>query len=385
MKYKWKLHPSDYALGENEKFYSDMAAKGWALDLRTARRSRFVPAEPCRMRYRVEIAEPTVMGKNGYVIPSEQIALYEDCGWEYVTSRDRFHYFRAPEGSEAPEFYEDPRQQAETIKGVRKRLIITTSVLTVIVALIVLAFCWNGRYINSRFMLLPSLPALSIFWVCILLQGFASSAVNVVHISRTYRRLKNGIPLDHSPKGKGMLYIVLDSGIRIVCILCLIMMLVQVTNMHYSALPKEPDGPYIVLSDIGIEGERVEQFGRSSYADSTRSVLAELWHTCEYVDRSSGGTTVNLYQTVYRLKPFMSSSFWVRRLTTGQTFVRDLDDYNKVQIEGLDSAWICDNGMEAAAVKGQYIAIIEYLDGEYSTQKLTELLRALAVRWEEYQ
>ena len=234
-------------------------------------------------------------------------------------------------------------------------------------------------------MLYPSLPAMSVFWICLLLQALSVYAVNVVYISRTYRRLKNGIPLDHSPKGRGMLPSVFDNLIWAVCILCLVTMLIQVINMHHYALPKEADGPYIVLSDIGIEGERVDYLGGSSYAENTRIAGSQWWHTCEYVDRGTGAPVVNLYQTVFRFNLKTSSKFWVRRLTASQAFSRDLDDYTPVEIEGLDAAWVSENGMEAMALKGHFIAAIEYLDGEYSTQKLMELLRALAVRWEEYQ
>ena len=336
------------------------------------------------MRYRIEVAEPTVMGPDGYVIPQEQIAVYEDCGWEYVTSRGRFHYFRAPEGSEAPEFYEDPRQQAETLKGLRKRLFIGMGVLVLVLALMILPFSVVGRSITSPFMLLLTIPGIAVFWFFFLLRAFVSSAVNLVLISRTYRRLKNGIPLDHSPKSKGMLYVFLDRLIWAVGLLCLVLTLVQLTNMQRTALPAESDGPYIVLSDIGIEGERGESFGRSSRLESTSSVLSECWHTSEYAETNTGGTTVSLYQTVYRLNSFMSSKFWIRRLTKHQAFVKDLDEYTPVQIDGLDAAWISENGIEAAAVKGQMIAIIEFLDGKYSTQRLTDILNALAVRWKEY-
>ena len=36
---KYKFHPETYELGENEKFYSDMEAKGWRLVKRGDRKS----------------------------------------------------------------------------------------------------------------------------------------------------------------------------------------------------------------------------------------------------------------------------------------------------------------------------------------------------------
>ena len=41
MRRKYAIHPMDYAIGENEKFYSDMAARGWFLRKRGVRFSRF--------------------------------------------------------------------------------------------------------------------------------------------------------------------------------------------------------------------------------------------------------------------------------------------------------------------------------------------------------
>ena len=46
MNRKYKFHPNQYELGENEKFYSDMEAKGWRLVKRGAYLSRFEPVEP---------------------------------------------------------------------------------------------------------------------------------------------------------------------------------------------------------------------------------------------------------------------------------------------------------------------------------------------------
>ena len=110
MKYRYQFHPGDYELGENEKFYGDMEAKGWRLVKRGGRLSKFAPVEPSRARYRIEVFAPGFLEQS--VLPEEQVAVFADCGWEYVTDRGLLHIFRAPAGSDAPEFYSDPAQPA---------------------------------------------------------------------------------------------------------------------------------------------------------------------------------------------------------------------------------------------------------------------------------
>ncbi|MGM9522372.1 MAG: DUF2812 domain-containing protein, partial [Oscillospiraceae bacterium] len=56
MRRKYAFHPAEYVIGENEKFYSDMASKGWKLKKRGAYLSRFDESEPEKTRYRIEIA-----------------------------------------------------------------------------------------------------------------------------------------------------------------------------------------------------------------------------------------------------------------------------------------------------------------------------------------
>ena len=101
MNWRYGIHPNNYAIGETEKYYSDMSEKGWELVNRGITLSRFQKTEPKKMRYRVEVVNLKSL-EDGH-LPEEQIAVYEDCGWEYVISRGYLHIFRAPEGNDAPE------------------------------------------------------------------------------------------------------------------------------------------------------------------------------------------------------------------------------------------------------------------------------------------
>ena len=63
MKRRYRRHYDDYAIGENEKLYSDMAARGWFLEKRGAWFSRFRRGEPAAMRYRVEPKNGTLVAQ----------------------------------------------------------------------------------------------------------------------------------------------------------------------------------------------------------------------------------------------------------------------------------------------------------------------------------
>ena len=380
MKYKYKLHPSDYALGENEKFYEDMEYRGWRLVRRGGYRSKFKRVEPCKARYRVEVADTSPLDG----IPEEQKTVFEDCGWEYVTSRGMLHYFRSPDGTDAPEFYQDPRQQAGTMKGLHRRMLIGTLIALGLMMLFAsLIFSLSGSTVEvvpglrRAWLILP----VAIAAYCLLLvSAFAEDTFNHWQISRTYRLLKKGVPLDHAPKGKGRVRFALVHCIRWASYLCLILAALQLATMQRGALPASPDGPYIVLSDIGWSGERTEFMGNDCERDHTCSFLAEYWDTREYV-KNPGHVAATIYQDVYKLAPWLDPMDWTDCLTVNMTFTKSLDEYTPVDIEGLDGAWLVEGGMEAVAVKGQMMAYVNYLDGEYSTERLTDILEALAVRW----
>ena len=96
MKRKYAFHPEEYAVGENEKYYADMARRGWILEKRGSVLSRFRRDEPQKLKYRIELSSPAFLDDDRQ-LPGEQIALYEESGWKYVTSAGLVHIFCAPE------------------------------------------------------------------------------------------------------------------------------------------------------------------------------------------------------------------------------------------------------------------------------------------------
>ena len=91
---KYKFHPETYELGENEKFYSDMEAKGWRLVKRGGYLSKFVPVEPSRARWIMmgrcfSPSSPTYSSSNrsgicisSWMVPHCQVRPRESARWK---------------------------------------------------------------------------------------------------------------------------------------------------------------------------------------------------------------------------------------------------------------------------------------------------------------
>lgn len=373
---KYKFHPSEYELGENEKFYSDMEAKGWRLVKRGGWLSRFAPVEPSRIRYRVEVSSAGFWEVDG---PTEgQLAVFEDCGWEYVSSWRFLHIFRAPEGSEAPEFYTDPAQQAQTLKKLRKdmwaRLALRIAILATWIgtpSLIDKPLNWFLGSELREFIQMPALYAMGGFiglWI------FYEIVWGTWNISRIYRRLKKGIPLDHAPKRNRTLRKLLNHSVLFVIGLCLVLSVAQFINTRTEELPGAADGPYLLVSDLGWEGERTDFMRRDSKVTYTPSLLADYWDTVEYI-RTSEGETAWMYQDVYRLRfPGMADAL-AQALMDTAVFG---GEFLPIEVDGLDAAWTTGR-FEVVAIKGNIVAYVDGLgaaDGDFDPQAVCAALKA---------
>lgn len=95
-----------------ETYLTEMEADGLRLVKATGWFLYFEQAEPRHMRYRVEyIRHPD----------EELLALYDDCGWEYVTETNReVQIFRAPEDTDIPEIHTDAESEANMYRHVKQ-------------------------------------------------------------------------------------------------------------------------------------------------------------------------------------------------------------------------------------------------------------------------
>lgn len=127
----YKLRPSDYwRIGEHESWFADMAANGFHLKKMRLQFVQFVKGEPKKMRYRIDVSI------NKKITP-EQIQMYAESGWDYVTSYNFFHVFSSPVELNAPELHTDPAEQSYTLKELDKKLAMNAGIVAVAMTLMI--------------------------------------------------------------------------------------------------------------------------------------------------------------------------------------------------------------------------------------------------------
>jgi len=226
-----------------------------------------------------------------------------------------------------------------------------------------------------------TVTALEILICTTLAYGVYSLIRGAVSISRTYRRMKKGIPLDHDPKGRHLPHKIIKHTTTAVMVICVALTVWQLIDYEGYDLPLEADGPYLLLSDLGYEGERSTPFYSSEGSDieHVRSLLAEFWLTREYIDLPSG-KQVWLHQDLYRLyRPAMAEDF-AHTLMETAVFIRDPENFEPVEVPGLDAAWV--GGLEIVAVKDGLVVYLVCSNEVYDNSGMIDkVLPALAEKW----
>ncbi|MFP7298322.1 DUF2812 domain-containing protein [Neobacillus niacini] len=127
----YKIRPSDYwRIGEHESWFTDMAARGLHLKKMGIQFVQFAKGEPKKMRYRIDVS----LKKK---ISTEQIQLYADSGWDYVTSYQSFHVFSSPDERNAPELHTDPAEQSYTLSELNQKLALNASIVAAAMILMI--------------------------------------------------------------------------------------------------------------------------------------------------------------------------------------------------------------------------------------------------------
>ncbi|RFB14845.1 DUF2812 domain-containing protein [Bacillus sp. HNG] len=120
-----KIRPSDYwRIGEHESWFQDMAAQGLHLKKMGKFFAHFDKGEPKKMRYRIDVS----MKKK---ISPEQIEMYTESGWDYVTGYQYFQVYSSPEELDAPEIHTDPAEQSFTLTELDKKLALNAGIVVV--------------------------------------------------------------------------------------------------------------------------------------------------------------------------------------------------------------------------------------------------------------
>lgn len=371
-----KLRPSDYwRIGEHESWFADMAAQGFHLKKMGLHFAQFVKGEPKKMRYRIDVS---IKKK----ISPEQINLYAESGWDYVTSYNLFHVFSSPVELNAPELHTDPAEQSYTLKELDRKLAMNASIVAVAMILMIgmLSAIWfldgtptfilvEGRAIQ---------PTILTIFIGYLAYTSLQAAISI-HALR--KNLIEGKPIDHHAPWKKhyRLNSIIALLFTVVVGFSAILPFVQLVKSDTKTLPEASiDLPIVRLADVEqnpalIRSEssymrnNVDWGNRYTYdwsllapmqyeADENGQVPGEMWRD------GSGEYSPSIHTKVYQLSvPAMADNL-ISDLIKRYRYEYSHEDFVEINHPEFDSLIVYEQeeSKKVFASKGKAVIYVRY-------------------------
>ncbi|MGM0792525.1 MAG: DUF2812 domain-containing protein [Bacillota bacterium] len=258
-----KLRPEDYwRIGEHESWFTDMAEEGLFLKKMGIRFAKFAKGEPKKMRYRIDVS----FSKK---ISSEQIEMYSESGWDYVTTYNYFHVFSSPAELHAPEIHTDPAEQSYTLKALDEKYTQTAWTVTIMILLTfgMLASIWFLDGTPTLMMVQGNVLTQTILSIILGYSAY-NSLQAAISIRSLRKKLAEGKPIDHHAPWKkrfrrntaiALLFIVTAGSTAAISF-------AQLSMMDTKTLPEgNIDLPIVRLADIEQNPDLIR--GEPSYVD----------------------------------------------------------------------------------------------------------------------
>ncbi|SRR5690606_19305340 len=372
----WKIRPSDYwRIGEHESWFTDMAAQGLHLKKMGRIFAHFVKSEPKKMKYRIDV---TMKGK----MNPEQIELYSDSGWDYVTGYQGFHVFSSPVEREASEIHTDPAEQSYTLKELDKKLILNAGFIVVALLLILgmLSSLWflDG---TPTYMLVEGAAVTQTILSIIIGYHAYNSLLAATSIRALRKSLIEGKPIDHHApwKKRHRFNSVVSFLFIVVAGLTAIVPFTQLAKMDTKTLPTEsPNLPIVRLAEIeqnpalvrgesefmknGVDWSNRISTNWSPFApvqyesDENGMIPGEMWRD------ESGKYTPFLETKYFQLRfPIMTDNL-LTDLIKRYSYSDSLDDYQEIKHPDLDHLLVHEEKerKEVFASKGKEVIFVRY-------------------------
>lgn len=244
----YKLRPSDFwRIGEHESWFTDMAARGLYLKKMGIHFARFEEGEPRDMKYRIDVSTTKR-------IPGEQIEMYGESGWDYVTSYGQFHVFSSPVEEDAPELHTDPAEQSYTLKELDKKLAWNagSAIIGMVLMFGMMASIWFLDGTPTYVMVDGSMITQTILTIFIAYTAYHSLRA-ALSIRDVRKRLVEGKPIDHhaSWKKHHRIHTATAFLFTVVVGLSAIIPFAQLAKMETNTLPEgSVDLPIVRLADV---------------------------------------------------------------------------------------------------------------------------------------
>lgn len=370
-----KIRPSDYwRIGEHESWFADMAAKGLHFKKMGIHFAHFVKGEPQKMRYRIDVSMKRKM------IP-EQIEMYAESGWDYVTGYQGFHVFSSPAERKATELHTDPAEQSYTLNALDKKL--ASNARFVVVAMILLIGMLSSLWFldgTPIYMLVEGAAVIQTILSFIIGYQAYNSLLAAISIRALRKKLIEGKPIDHYAPWKKHHRInsVIAFLFMIVAGLTAIIPFIQIVKMDTKTLPEGSlNLPIVRLADVEqnpalVRGESEwiddvdwgnsyttnwSPFATVQYdASENGVVLGQKWKD------DSGEYSPSINTKFYQLSiPAMADNL-ISDLIKRYNYEYSLEDYVEIKHPYFDSLIVHEDEemKEVYASKGKYVIYVRY-------------------------
>ena len=378
-----KIRPADFwRIGEHESWFSDMAKEGLHFHSMGKYFARFKKGEPQEMEYRIEVTSTTA-------ISDDQISMYEENGWDYVSSFDQFHVFASPKSRHAVEIHTDPAEQFFTLQTLNKKLI-SNSIIVLLLSLLIIGM-------NVALWFLDNTPVLQLVKGHVLEQTILSFFIlysvyltikGMLSILALRKQLKNGIPINHHAPWKKSLQrsAILNIVFIMIAFGSAYLPFKQLFEMDTITLPVEVTNHKVVrlaeleqLPDLKREEYYIDGINWANRLSTNWSIVAPI----QYEIDESGETYISTASNEkIKYNPSLSSEVYELRMTSlVEPLVQDLitwysyhtKTFNKKQNASLDYLYIYEEEMyrNVVAAKGNVVTFVSY-SGNATTNVLIE-------------
>lgn len=372
----YKLRPSDFwRIGEHESWFSDMAAQGLFLKKMGIHLARFEQGDPRDMRYRIDVSSKRR-------VSIEQIEMYGENGWDYVTSYGQFHVFSSPAELKVPELHTDPAEQAYTLNELDKKLAWNagSAIIGMFLMIGMMASIWFLDGTPTYVMVDGAMITQTILTLFIAYTAYHSLRA-ALSIRDLRKDLVEGKSIDHQASWKKhhRIHTAAAFLFTVVVGLCAVIPFIQIAKMETNTLPEGSlDLPIVRLADVENNpdmirpeaeymSDNVDWGNRLTSewsplapvqyeSDESGVVPGKLWEDL------SGEYSPGIYTEYYQLRFTAMAEYLVVDLVERYRYDNSLDEYVEKKHPNLDLLYVhAEDGMqEVFAAKGDAVMYVRY-------------------------
>ena len=369
---------NQWRIGEQESWFSDMAAQGLHLQKICFYCAHCVKSAPTKREYRIEFSEKKQLN-------DEQLLLYEESGWLYVTSTGNMHIFVSVEEQPTVEVHTDLNEQGFTLDVLLKKMRLHAMIVIMLVLAMTILnyFTWFSDGVPIYHLINNGLVSSFISYFVIFI-GVILSLSTFFAILRLRRQLAAGIPIDHHAPWRSYMRRsnLLTISYIVICLALIPIPFMQIVKMKEHTLPENnTDLPFIRLAEI----EQNDALERQDYIIGDENFSNYYYTNWTPFASVQFDVTENGEIKEENYAPSLYTDYYELRFSAlAPAFIEDAIDYymfgeekvyQKIQDPAFDLLYVYeeDGKIDLYAVKGKHVFIINYY-GDVTLAQLQEVV-----------